>query len=137
MKKFLVAASMSLTILIAACGSGANDQAAADVAAGGDRLANLPMGLPLMKGATVAHNNNHAGDAKHKNATATLFSTNSIDDTFEYYKGALENAGFAGARVDNVEDIRSVAATKGNAMGLITVRPAGEKVAVMIVVRDE
>jgi hypothetical protein len=137
MKKFLVAGSISLTLLIAACGSGAADQAAADLAAGGDRLANLPMGLPLMKGATVAHNNNGAGGSKHKNATATLFSTNSVDDSFEYYQQALENAGFTGGRANDVDDIRTVAARKGNAFGMITVRPAGEKVAVMIVVRDE
>jgi hypothetical protein len=137
MKKFLVTASISLTLLISACGSGAADQAAEDLAAGGDRLANLPMGLPLMKGATVAQNNNRAGGAQHKNATATLLSINSVDDSFEYYKQALENAGFTGGRVNNVDDIRSFAATKGNAMGLITVRPAGEKVAIMIVVRDE
>jgi hypothetical protein len=137
MKKILVAASISLTLLIAACGSGAADQAAADLAAGGDRLANLPMGLPLMTGATVAYNNNKAGGAKHKNATATLFSTNSVDDSFEYYQQALENAGFTGGRANDVDDIRTVAASKGNAFGMITVRPAGEKVAVMIVVRDE
>jgi hypothetical protein len=136
MKKVLVAASISLTLLMSACGSGEGGQAAADLAAGGDRLANLPMGLPLMKGATVAHNN-HTPGAKHKNATATLFSTRSIDDIIEYYTAALENAGFSGARVSVVEDIHSVSAMKGNAMGLITVRPAGEKVAVMIVVRDE
>jgi outer membrane murein-binding lipoprotein Lpp len=58
MKKTLIAASISLTLLLSACGSGAKDQAASDLAAGGDRLANLPMGLPLMKDATVAHNNN-------------------------------------------------------------------------------
>ena len=137
MKKFLVGASITLTLLVSACGSGAKDQAAADLAAGGDRIANLPMGLPLMKGATVARNNNIAGDAKHKNATATLFSTASIDDTFDYYQQALENAGFTGGRANDVDDIRTVSATKGNALGMITVRPAGEKVAVMIVVRDE
>jgi hypothetical protein len=137
MKKFLGAASISLTLLVSACGGGANGHAAADLAAGGDRLANLPMGLPLMKGATVAHNNNGAGGPKHKNATATLFSTNSVDDTFEYYKQALENAGFSGGRANDVDDIRTVAASKGNAFGVITVRPAGEKVAVMIAVRDE
>jgi outer membrane murein-binding lipoprotein Lpp len=137
MKKFLVAASISLTLLVSACGSGAKDQAAADLAAGGDRLANLPMGLPLMKGATVAHNNNGAGGPKHKNATATLFSTQSVDDSFEYYQQALENAGFTGGRANDVDDIRTVAARKSNAFGMITVRPAGEKVAVMIVVRDE
>jgi hypothetical protein len=137
MKKILVAASISLTLLMSACGSGAADQAAADLAAGGDRLANLPMGLPLMKGATVAYNNNNGGGSKHKNATATLFSTNSIDETFEYYHEALVNAGFTNPRANDVDDIRTVAANKGNAMGLITVRPAGEKVAVMIVVRDE
>jgi hypothetical protein len=137
MKKFLVARSISLTLLMSACGSGAKDQAAADLAAGGGRLANLPMGLPLMKGATVAQNNNHAGASKHRNATATLFSTNSVDDSFEYYTQALVNAGFTNPRANDVEDIRSVAATKGNAMGLITVRPARKKVAIMIVVRDE
>lgn len=137
MKKLLAATSISLTLLISACGSGAADQAAADLAAGGDRLANLPMGLPLMKGATVARNNNGTGGPKHKNATATLFSTNSVDDTFEYYQQALENAGFTGGRVDDVDDIRSVAASKGKAFGMVTVRPAGEKVAVMIAVRDE
>jgi hypothetical protein len=137
MKKLLAAASISLILIISACGSEAKQQAAADLAAGGDRLANLPMGLPLMKGATVAHNNNHPGDAKHKNATATLFSTHSVDDTFAYYQQALENAGFTGGRINDVDDIRAVTGTKGNALGMITVRPAGEKVAVMIVVRDE
>jgi hypothetical protein len=137
MQKSLVAVSMSLTLLVSACGSGASGQAAADLAAGDDRLANLPMGLPVMKGATVARNNNGAGGPKDKNATATLFSTKSVDDTFEYYKQALENAGFTGGRVNDVDDIRTVAATKGNAFGMVTVRPAGEKVAVMIVVRDE
>jgi hypothetical protein len=137
MKKLLAAASISLTLLLSACGSGAKDQAAADLAAGGDRLANLPMGLPLMKGATVAHNNNGAGGPKHKNATATLFSTQTVDDSFEYYQQALENAGFTGGRTDDVDDIRTVAARKGNAFGMITVRPAGAKVAIMIVVRDE
>ena len=137
MKKPLVSASMALAFLVSACGSGANDQAAADLAAGGDRLANLPMGLPLMKGATVAHNTKAPSGSKQKNSAATLFSTSSIDDTFEYYKQALDNAGFKGGRVDDVDDIRSVSAMKGNAFGMITVRPAGEKVAVMIAIRDE
>jgi hypothetical protein len=131
MKKSAFAAAICLSLLLAACGGGGASSA------GGDMSANLPMGVPLMEGATVAMNNNGQGGPGLQNATASLTSTQSADDVFEYYVDAMENAGFDNGRENTVDDIQVYSAMKGSARGMVTVRPMNGKTAVMLVVATD
>lgn len=128
----LVVAALALT----ACGSGAHDEKTKAVA-GADTSANLPMGLPLMAGATVTTNNNGAAGAKQTNAAAVLTSAESVEDVFDFYTDALDDAGFGGGRVTEVGDIRTVTASRDGEMGMITVKPDQGKTMIMIVSRGE
>ncbi|MFM6853160.1 MAG: hypothetical protein ACKOUM_03670 [Sphingopyxis sp.] len=131
-KTILIVASLMLT----ACGSGANDENAKTMAAGGT-AANLPMGLPLMAGATVMSNNNGAAGAKQTNAAAVLTSAEPVEDVFDFYTDAMDDAGFSGERETTVGDIRTVTASRDGEAGMITVKPDGGKTMIMIVSRDE
>ena len=128
----LIVAALTLT----ACGSGANDEKAKTMAAG-DMSANLPMGLPLMAGATVTTNNNGAAGAKQANAAAVLTSAESVEDVFDFYTDAMDDAGFGGGRETEVGDIRTVTASRDGEMGMITVKPDQGKTMIMIVSRGE
>jgi len=128
----LIAASLAL----AACGGSATNKDG-EGASGGDTSANLPMGVPLMKGATIISNNNGKAGPGQKNAAAILMSSAPVDDVYDYYVSALEDAGFEDTREIDVQDIRSVGGSRDGARGMITVRPAADKTKVMIVVNDE
>ena len=131
MKKLLLVPALSLSMLLAACGGGGSS------AAGGDMSANLPMGLPLMAGATVVNNNNELAKANSGNATAILTSAESVDDVYDYYSDAMSDAGFDDQREVEVGDIKNLSAEKDGLRGMVTVKPDNGKTMVMIVVNGE
>lgn len=128
----LIAASLAL----AACGGAENDKVR-EGASGGDTSANLPMGLPLMKGATVVNNNNGKAGSGQKNAAAVLMSTKPVDEVYDFYVSALEDAGFDNSREIDVQDIRTITGSRDGANGMITVRPAADKTKIMIALNTE
>lgn len=128
--RILVASVLALT----ACTTLSNAETAATVAA---TSVNLPMGLPLMPGATVKSNNNGVAGSAQKNAAAILITTESVDAAFEFYTGAMNDAGFASARETQVGDIRTVTASRDGKMGMVTVKPDAGSTMIMIVSRGE
>jgi hypothetical protein len=131
MKKSALAAAICLSLLLTACGGGGASSA------GGDMSANLPMGLPLMAGATVVHNTNELAKAHSGNATAILTSAESVDDVYDYYSDAMSDAGFDDQREVEVGDIKNLSAAKDGLRGMVTVKPDKGKTMVMIVVNGE
>ncbi|MBN8502723.1 MAG: hypothetical protein J0M19_16500, partial [Sphingomonadales bacterium] len=123
-----------LLLALTACGSGTGENKTGAVAAG-DMAANLPMGVPLMPGATVKSNNNGAAGAGQTNAAAILTSAEPVEAVFDYYTGAMEDAGFGASRETAAGEIRTVTATRDGEMGMITVKPDGGATTVMIVSR--
>lgn len=126
----------ALAILIALTACGGSGSGGDQVAVSGTS-ANLPMGLPLMAGATVASNNTGEGAPTQTNATATLTSTADAGDVVSFYQDALEDAGFSPVREAEAGDIISLTAMRDQAVGMVTVRPEGEATQIMIVLRDE
>lgn len=132
MNKGILFLLLALPLAAAGCGSGYQKSAVI-----GDMSANLPMGLPLMKGTAVVMNNKQPANSNQKNATATLTSAESRGDVVQYYADALEQAGFEGVRQSVVSGTTVITAQRGNAIGMLTVKENAGKSNIAIVVRDE
>lgn len=135
-KKVWSLSLIAALLALAACGGAKNDKSGEN-ASGGGKSANLPMGVPLMKGATIISNNNGKAGPGQKNAAAVLMSPEPVDDVYDFYVSALEDAGFGNSREIDVQDIRTITGSRDGANGMITVRPAADKTKIMIVVNDE
>lgn len=127
---------LAAPLILAACGSGVEHKKSG-AAATGDTSVALPMGLPLMAGATVKANNTGAAGAAQTNAAATLITAEPVDAVVDYYTDALDDAGFGSLRKSEAGDIQALTAQREGEMGMVTVKPDGAKTMVMLVSRRE
>ena len=103
----------------------------------GTTSSNLPMGLPLMKGATVKINTNDKASSKTSNESAILSSPESVDDVYDFYASAFKDAGYDVQNEVEVGDIRNISGALDGALGMVTVKPERGQTNVMLVLNRE
>ena len=97
----------------------------------------LPMGLPLMKGATVKVISKNKATPTKGNESAILSSQDSVDEVYDFYASAFKDAGYKVQNEVEVGDIRNISGALDGARGMVTVKPERGQTTVMLVLNRE